>query len=703
MKNPNALISMAHVSENQGNPYSAFCEYIKFCLFSNANDKMNIAEIKSAVVNEFGIKIPNNIILRCLEMIEAEGFASNKRHYTTRKGNYDTNEFEKVRFAFRRMEEELLNSLIEYVKQYDKFWEPEYARELLIKTLYGNGFAYEVFFNNGELEPEKIEDLLEEGDLADEILVDLDSVSDEQSLSKEPLFADRTYVGKFVDELLKGDSIIKDYLIKICEGLMICIGTYQLPKENADSSKIQIKGTVFYFDTRLLLRLLGCAGKAAVEATRELVAMIQSNGGLIRYFPHTLKEMEFAFDEATKSCSGGEIPTDNEMRIYVASIGHSATVLSAKKANLVNELSKINILEQPLQNHSEKERVRYGFDYNDFVQYMQSKLKWDMQVIENDAMSIWEAHMCRRGNYKEYCGTNERLGVFVTNNPMLVKISTEYRESHPNTTGIGAWKSNRLPVITDVRLTCRLWSPASEGKNVPLLYLSANAVAAQRPTKQYLNRIRELASKIGEHVPEFSRIPLPAYFDDNVADSLFKASKGKSNLDIGMFVTTIEELREVGLKEKEEENKQIQEQLDVVSDKLDVQTKNIINGAIDSYSNKLTLSTIALWLVLKLEIPIGMLFAVVNTIVSAVTGEWNLMWISLIVVILLVVEYLFASDWVKNYILKKSLPKLEKHFKNSIANRLSKAEKVYEVEILNAIVDQNKLIKRCKELIENCS
>lgn len=33
MKNPNALIAMAQVAQNAKNPYAAFCEYIKYCVF----------------------------------------------------------------------------------------------------------------------------------------------------------------------------------------------------------------------------------------------------------------------------------------------------------------------------------------------------------------------------------------------------------------------------------------------------------------------------------------------------------------------------------------------------------------------------------------------------------------------------------------------------------------------------------------------
>ena len=68
MKNPNALIAMAQVAQNANNPYAAFCEYIKYCIFMNTEDTMHITEIREAVGREFGIYIPHNVLLKCLTL-----------------------------------------------------------------------------------------------------------------------------------------------------------------------------------------------------------------------------------------------------------------------------------------------------------------------------------------------------------------------------------------------------------------------------------------------------------------------------------------------------------------------------------------------------------------------------------------------------------------------------------------------------------
>ena len=98
--------------------------------------------------------------------------------------------------------------------------------------------------------------------------------------------------------------------MRICEGLMLCVGAYQLPSADAQAVAPQIRNAGFFFDTRLLLRFVGCAGEAAVEAANELVKLIQSNGGNIYYYPQTLEEMNCAFDEAIRNLSYNYPPRD---------------------------------------------------------------------------------------------------------------------------------------------------------------------------------------------------------------------------------------------------------------------------------------------------------------------------------------------------------------------------------------------------------
>ena len=93
MSNSNALVSMAIVSENANNPYNAFCEYIKYCIFSSSQNSVQIKEIIIQVGKEFGVNLPYNITAQCLMILEKDGFVSQKNHLIKRIGTYNTEQF----------------------------------------------------------------------------------------------------------------------------------------------------------------------------------------------------------------------------------------------------------------------------------------------------------------------------------------------------------------------------------------------------------------------------------------------------------------------------------------------------------------------------------------------------------------------------------------------------------------------------------
>ena len=148
MDNPNTLIAMAYVSENGRNPFSTFCEYIKYCVFSNGNEQISIDELKQSLSINFGIILPFYIIVRCLSFVQSEGLiVYNKRdHLIMRKGTFDTDLIDEARKAFRETESALLNELILYVKNYKKNWSVDYAREQLVLVLNEGGIAKDIFF-----------------------------------------------------------------------------------------------------------------------------------------------------------------------------------------------------------------------------------------------------------------------------------------------------------------------------------------------------------------------------------------------------------------------------------------------------------------------------------------------------------------------------------------------------------------------------
>lgn len=703
MKNPNALIAMAQVAQNANNPYAAFCEYIKYCIFINTEDTMHITEIREAVGREFGIYIPHNVLLKCLAFIVNDGVILCKDHDVKRIGSFDTEAFDQGREAYRATESALIGELVQYAANYGREWTTEHARELLIKVLDRNGLAYDIFMHEKSYD-DKLRPVVSDAEL-DELLPDEEAIeSDEDG---QPLFTDNYFVGKFIEEILAGDTIKKDYLRKICEGLMLCVGTYQIPSADTTATVPQISGTAFFFDTKLLLRYIGCAGEAAVAAAQELVELIQNAGGKIYYYPQTFEEMDRAFEKAIKSLTNEYPPYDEEMRLYAARVKNSVAVLKVKKASFKDELAAKNIYLLPHESFAESDRIHYGLDHADLQQYMRNNLRWDRHVVDNDALAIWETHMRRQGDYSEYCGTNKQLPVFVTTNSRLIGIALKYREARQHVTSIREWKPNRLPIITDIRLSCRLWSPAAQSERMSLLYLTSNAVAAKRPTRKYLDSIRKLAIQLRENAPEYSGICLPSYFDDEVTNAIIEHTGGaEDQLDMGNFAGSIAELAEWKAKEEEEKTLKAEEQTrkaiverDEYSGKLDTQTQTIIDGAVEESTNRLGIIKWALRLILWWPAIITILFAGIASVVSYYIGGWG--WFSLLAIPagLKLLEIALADEFVVKWILKAALPKLEHAFDRRIYNNLHKAELPYKDVIIQRTKEETPLWKKCADKI----
>lgn len=700
MRNPNALIAMAQVAQNANNPYEAFCEYIKYCVFSNVSSIMTLSEIRTAVGKEFGLYIPHNVLMKCLSYIQDEGVITFDIHQIKRIGSFDTEAFDRDRETYRATESAIIQALMQYASKYSREWTIEHTRELLIKALDRNGLAYDIFLHEGSSTNGAHQPTINECEMA-EMLPD-DEEIEPDDIATQPLFTDEYFVGKFIEETLAGDTVQKDYLMKICEGLMLCVGTYQLPSTDTNGRAPQINGTKFFFDTKLLLRFLGCASEAAVSAAAELVALIQNAGGRIYYYPQTLQEMEHAFENAAKSLSYGYPPADDEMRLYAIRIQNNPAIITAKKASLTSELANANIHLAPHETFTDNERIRFGFDQGDLQQYMRSNLPWDSQVIDNDALAIWETHMRRQGNYSEYCGTGAQLPVFVTTNSRLIGIALKFREDRSGTTALYGWKQNRLPVITDIRLTCRLWSPADHSERMSLLYLTANAVAAKRPTKRYLSSIREFAIQLGKQAPEYSEICLPAYFDDVVTDTILKHTMGEEEkLDINSFATSIAELSEWKAKEQEEITNHVIAERDGVSDELKNQTQSIIDGAVESGRKLLGWRKPALWLIVKWPVTVTVIFSAITAGISLIIGNWHPMWAIALPTVLKIIETCSASNFVGKPLAKWLLPKIDESISKRISKELRKAERPHEDTIIRQIKEQTELWVECKKISES--
>ena len=487
-----------------------------------------------------------------------------------------------------------------------------------------------------------------------------------------------------------------EYLTKVCEGMMICAGTYLLPSSEIKTNNLNIKGTSFFFDTRLLLRVLGCANKATVEAARELVQLIKQNGGLIYYFPHTSSEIQNAFDDAILELKNKKYIYDSEMRSYANSVKNPLVVLQSKKDSFESELLKYSIFPRPLGTFDEKERIQNSFEKIDMESFIRTEFHWrNDKTIENDVSSIWETHMLRNADYSEYCG---KLPVFVTTNVKLPLIALEYAKSRPGVRPISQWKKNRLPVITDVRLTCRLWIPSEQSERISLLYLTANTIAALKPTRAYINKMRGVVEELVEKSPEYSNISLSEFLDDNISEMVFEKTQGDgASFQLATLAETLEEKillnDELHSKEMDKVNRELEEN----RDEFDKLKNSVIESAVYKSTKAITFTKFRMNLLYYHGWILSLVAFAVSTFVSVFCQTWYPAIVFVVILVLAILEKCLASKIFYKRFLNLFYPSIKRKHINYLKKNLSTAEERYEEDIIEGVLSNDKTIVKIEK------
>lgn len=687
MNNVNALVTIAYISQGNGNPYAVFCEYIKYCLVINTSKWKMVGELKQDLEREFGIIFPQNVLLRCLNFLQKEGFLSINRHQIYTKGTFDTDAFETKRRYFREEEDYLVQMLVEHVGKLGKTWTLEYARSALSDFLRMNGNAFDIFYN-GELQ-----DVRRPREGQDELSATNADSSAHNEDAEPVVIPDRWYVGNFARNVLDNDLKGKTYLEDVSKGLMICIGAYQIQEEESErrDNTHPIKDTAFYFDTKLILRILGCAWAEAVESTRELVKLIQEAGGNIFYFPQTYQEVIDALEKAEECINRNVQSGDREMAYYLLQNHISLSAIVAKKESVKNELSDLGIHLRQVQSWNEIERLKYAIGQADLEEFIRSaQPQWDPIAVANDTEAVCEIQMLRKGNYETYYGGGNRLPVFVTSNTRLVSLAMEYKNARPSEKKIFGWRGNRLPLITDVRLTCRLWNPTKDGSNLPIMQLAANAIAAQQPSREYYEQLKKTVDEMIKVAPAYAGIPLTEYCDDIITERIVVLTGGDiDRLSAEMLASTLDELTEMNA--TEEHKKLVAEENAHKATKayLDEQTQGIIDAAIERNKGELGCWPLLVWMSRKWEWVVGVLFAVIGTAASLVSQNWGMMGMLAVPGVIKIIEHFIGSKKVSNWLLGLILPRATSWYAGKIQQGLSPVEMRYKDEIVKGCLKNN--------------
>ena len=467
MKNQNSLISLAYIKVSD-NPLRVFCNYILYLLMKEPEKELRADVLKDRLLQEFGLSMPQQLINNCIRVLEKQGEVTRLAHgagYRIGDTSFDIDAFERTRMQLHEHEEVLLQSLIDFVaERYKKKWSKEDARQHLSYFLDKEGYGAQIFLQKRlEIEGRRVSPSL--------------------------------YIGRYIDFIQKKpEAIEKAYLEEVVNGMMVLQGIRQTD-DYQQSKQQKFKGTVFYLDTKLILRALGFSWKAQVDSVREMVLLLREKyEARIGIFPQTYTEVEKALSVAGNAIKNGRPVYDLELKLYSELYPEEASMMLDYLPSLKSLLKRdLGIEEVTTIDWNSGDAQRYHIETTGIADYIEEKCGWRRGAVDYDVQIINQINILRRGDYTHPYGSKNKLPVFVTSNSKLAYTFRDYiTESDENGKG---WSAHALPVISDNMLLYRVWLPfATEFSNLPALTLSRFAYSAQSEGVVFFEEFRKVAA-----------------------------------------------------------------------------------------------------------------------------------------------------------------------------------------------------------------
>lgn len=299
------------------------------------------------------------------------------------------------------------------------------------------------------------------------------------------------YVSRYIFEQKDANSVEYKYLIDLVKGYFLQLAIYTQP-ENGNIKAGTYSDVVFYYDTPILLNLLGYCGEERKKNAEALHEMLKRQKRRFRYFPHVEQEIvdilfaySYAIDDGKKSINGRTLEGLDQKNFNVDDVRREITTLGQKIRTYGIEQEAIP---EYIQKADGTVDEKYVLDEQEMKQYIRTNTAhYTDDNLENDVASILAIQRLRRGNVN---GEIEKCKfLFVTNNYDFIRaVDTYYRSSVSSTA---------FPlVVSDSHLSAITWVKAGEIGNLPETELLKNAYSAMQPTPEIMTKVEQVLEKM---------------------------------------------------------------------------------------------------------------------------------------------------------------------------------------------------------------
>ena len=677
MGTENTLVALAYVKETE-NPMEVFCNYVVICLLKSPDKKLRHDELCTSIEDLFGIKMPQHMIKMFCKILEKQKRIIRLPQgagYECRDEEFDLNAYEEKKTQLIQKEWVLTNGLLNLAEDYNLSWTYDEAKNYLTDFLIVRENAVKLF------SPKQIEEI-----------------------ERNNYVPNEWYVAKYISYILERNDGRCEYLLDIVNGLMIYLGVYETNDYYQDCAQ-KFKGTDFYLDTKLVLRILGYSWNLEIESARELADLIQKDyGGNICVFDHTIGEIESALHNASEYLEKNEIILDNELRIYTELNTCSAYDMKLHSNSVRENIKKFGFKIIEETNWSDKDVQKWNLDEEQLKQYIMEKHpKWKERAIDNDICSINNINILRKGNYSVKYGGRKKLPVFITTNTALVWRMRDYINLYgTQDKSVASWKANALPIITDNMLMCRLWLPRAKANlTIPAMTLARNAYAAQQVNSDFFEKIRNTAEEL-KNKHNVDVINVSTIRKEKFEEVLIKNTAGDINeMTVEVLATSMDEvirLETISLNETIEElRNQNNDQIATIQKG----RENTIKSAVQRFKGKVGLGKLYIHLAKYYWLIVAIIFAIISVMLGNIKGSSFIGAVSftgtfylLLTIINKVLEKVFSRASWGEMILASVVKNTWKKYSHRIKDELLEFEKELEPEILRACLEEDAVLSQ---------
>jgi hypothetical protein len=266
------------------------------------------------------------------------------------------------------------------------------------------------------------------------------------------------------------------------------------------------QGLSVFYDSTVLMRLLGTSGVHLRQATLEMHNMLLEIGCRTYYFNHNLEEVLSNLDYLAKQYRQGKDihkETAYALERGETTMAHIHMMLGAADTML----AEIGISEHLIKNKSRLKSAAFQVNPLEIESYLKRVLPYraNSNAPKADADTLERILLLRKGNLGR--SIPESKAIFVTHNWNYSTLSRKYCVDHLDY----SWQT--APPITTLGVLTRLaWLGSANSKDPMVLSkdLAAKSYQAALPDKRWLNKFWQTLEKSN-----------PELIDQNCSDSLY--------------------------------------------------------------------------------------------------------------------------------------------------------------------------------------